>query len=260
MKTGDNHSVEAGGVRRTGAWAEVVLAVLAGLLAGCSNTESEMPREITVRGVAEVTIPPDYVSVSTYVVTLDMDLAKAQAENDRRVRDVLAFVKRLGVEADDLSTGYASLQPKERHERDKPPVFEGYEASKNITVKLRDMTKYDELIAGILGLGVNRIGGISFNSAEEIKKRREARLMAIAAAKEKAQYLAEQLGQKVGKPLWIAEFRKETPLWGGSLGLSNAAISYRPDVPTFADTAQKSLAPGSITVRGEVEVCFELVD
>ncbi len=260
MKAWGNHSVAASNVGRAEARVWVGLAVLAGLLAGCSNTESETPREITVRGVAEVTIPPDHVSVSTNVVTLDMDLAKAQAENDRRVRDVLAFVKRLGVEADDVSTGYASLQPKERQERDKPPVFEGYEASKSITVKLRDMDKYDELISGILGLGVNRIDGISFKSAEETKKRREARLLAVEAAKEKAEYLAEKLGQKVGKPLWIAEFRKETPLWGGTLGFSNAAVFSRSEAPALADTEQRSLAPGSITIRGEVEVCFELVD
>ena len=252
--------MEASLVGRAGARAGMVLAVLAGLLAGCSNTESQPPREITVRGVAEVTIPPDHVSVSTNVVTLDMDLAKAQAENDRRVRDVLAFIKDLGIKADDVSTGYASLYPKERQERDNPPVFEGYEASKRISVKLRDMTKYDELIAGMLGLGVNRIDGISFESAEEIKKRREARLLAVEAAKEKAGYLAQKLGQKVGKPLWIAEFRKETPQWGGSLAFSNAAVFSRSEAPALADTAQRSLAPCSITIRGEVEVCFELVD
>ena len=257
MKTRGNHSMEASHVGRAGARGWAVFAVLAGLLAGCSNTESETPREITVRGVAEVTIPPDYVRVSTNVVTLDMDLAKAQEENDRRVRDVLAFVKRLGIEADDVSTSYASLYPKERQERDKPPVFEGYEASKSITVKLRDMDKYDELVSGILGLGVNRIAGISFESSEEIKKRREARLLAVEAAKEKAEYLAQKLGQKVGKPLWIAEFRKETPQWGG---FSNAAVFSRSEAPALADTAQRSLAPGSITIRGEVEVCFELVD
>jgi len=44
------------------------------------------------------------------------------------------------------------------------------------------------------------------------------------------------------------------------MGFFNAANTYRSDVPTFIDTEQRSLAPGSITVRGEVEVCFELVD
>ena len=257
MKAWGNHSAAASNVGCAEARVWVGLAILAGLLAGCSNTESEAPREITVRGVAEVTIPPDYVRVSTNVVTLDMDLAKAQEENDRRVRDVLAFVKRLGIEADDISTSYASLYPKERQERDKPPVFEGYEASKSITVKLRDMDKYDELVSGILGLGVNRIAGISFKSSEELKQRREARLLAIEAAKEKAEYLAQKLGQKVGKPLWVAEFRWETPQWGGGLNVANVS---RSEAPALADTEQRSLAPGSITIRGEVEVCFELVD
>jgi len=187
-----------------------------------------------------------------------MDLRKAQAENDQQVRAVLAAVEKLGVESHDVRTSYASLSRKERREENKPPVFEGYEAVKSITVVLREMSKYDQLIPAVLEAGVNRIGSVSFGSTEEIEKRKEARLLAIKAAREKAEYLASRLGQKVGKPLWIAEYRRETPGWGGLA--TNAAIFYRAEREAEADTKGGTIAPGSTTIRAQVEVSFELVD
>ncbi len=242
---------------RLAGWLSV--AIVCALVSGCAAvSNNETVREITVMGVAEVMVPPDFVTVSTRVVTLDKDVRKAQAENDARVKAVLALVEKLGVESHDVRTSYASLRTKERREENKPPVFEGYEAVKSITVVLRDMSKYDELISAVLEAGVNRISSVSFGSTEEIEKRKKARLLAIKAAREKAEYLASRLGQKVGKPLWIAEFRRETPTWGSFA--ANAAYFYRPEREAKADTKGGTIAPGSTTIRAQAEVSFELVD
>ena len=236
------------------------------LLCGCTTNvedlyrygvEQPKPREITVRGVAEVVVPPDYVEVRTQVVTLDKDLAKSQAENDEQVKAVLDLVRKMGIAPDDVSTGYTSLGPKEHRVRDQAPVFLGFEATKSITVKLRDLSKYEALISGMLELGVNRITGVSFRSSEELEKRKQARVLAIRAAREKAEYLAEQLGQKVGRPLWVAEFRRETPRMPG---WSNTSFVPSPGGDAKADSEQGTIAPGSITIRAQIEASFELLD
>lgn len=234
------------------------IAVLSMLLSGCASLQQNRTREITVRGVAEVVVPPDYVTIGARVVTLDMDIEKAQAENDEKVRAVLSLVDGLGIAPKDVRTAYVSLRPKERRQENKPPVFEGYEASKSIKVVLRDMTKYEQLLSGMLKLGVNRITGISFGSSKEIEKRREARILAIKAAREKAEYLAAELGQEVGKPLWIAEFRRERVPWDAPW--SNVKSYYAPDREAKADTEVGTIAPGSITIRSQVEASFALVD
>ncbi len=240
--------------------------VVAALLCGCTTSvedlyqyglEKQKPREITVRGVAEVVVPPDYVEVHTQVVTLNKDLARSQAENDEQVKAVLDLVGKMGIAPDDVSTGYTSLGPKEHRLRDQPPVFLGFEATKSITVKLRDLSKYEALISGMLEVGVNRISSVSFRSAQELEKRKEARVLAIKAAREKAEYLAEQLGQKVGRPLWVAEFRRETPRMPG---WSNVAYAYAREGEAEPDSEQGTIAPGSITIRAQVEASFELVD
>jgi len=235
-----------------------VIVVLGALCSGCATLQKTAPREITVLGVAEVVVPPDFVTVRASVVTLNKDVEKAQAENDKKVKAVLSFVRKLGVAPKDIRTEYTSLRPKERRERNKPPVFEGYEASNSITVVLRDMSKYDELLSGVLKLGVNRISGITFRSTQEIKKRREARLLAIQAAREKAEYLASALGQTVGRPRWITEFRRERRPWGSIA--SNVAWVSPSLSQARADTKEGTLAPGSTTIRAQVEVCFALDD
>ena len=237
-------------------------ALLCGCVAGSEplrsghSVEPEKPREITVRGVAEVVVPPDYVQVHTQVVTLDKDLGKSQSDNDEKVRAVLDLVHKMGIAPDDVSTGYTSLGPKEHRLRDEPPVFVGYEATKSISVKLRDLSKYEALVAGMLELGVNRITGVSFCTSEETEKRKEARILAIKAAQEKAEYLAAQLGQKVGRPLWVSEYRPE-PVerpWESN-------VAWRAGGgPAEADTTAGTIAPASITIRAQVEASFELVD
>ncbi len=249
-------------------WGAGVLMVLGILLCGYvvgqgalggrgSQSRDAEPREITVRGVAEVIVPPDFVTMDTRVVTLDMDLTKSQAENDEKVKAVLALIDELGIEPKDVRTSYASLGPKERRERDKPPVFEGYEASKSITVVLRDLSQYEGLLSGMLKLGVNRVSGIKFGATDEIEKRREARILAVRAAREKAEYLARELGQKVGQPLWVAEFKRES---FGPSPMSNAAFFSGREVEAETDSELGTIAPGSITVRAQIEASFELMD
>lgn len=244
-------------MRRFLAAALVSLAIGA-LVAGCCPMRRRGPREITVRGVAEVVVPPDFVHVQASVVTLDQDVETAQTQNREKVKAVLAFVRKLGVEAKDIGTQYTSLQRKERRLRDKPPEFLGYEATNSIRVKLRDMKKYDELVAGVIKLGVNRIGGVDFGATDEIEKRKEARLLAIKAARAKAEYLAAALGQQVGRPLWVSEFRRQQQQWGAPNWASNAAVYIPPGAVGEADTEQGSIAPGSKTIRAQVEVSFRL--
>ncbi len=233
------------------------------LAAGCRHHSRREPRQITVRGVAEIKVPPDHVVVRTRVVTLDKDIEKSQADNDTKVKQTLGFVKKLGVEARDISTEYARLEPKYRRRRDEEPVFEGYEASKSITVTLRDLSKYDRLISGLLKQGVNRVSGITFKSSKEIEHRVKARIQAIKAARAKAKYLAEQMDMSVGHPLWINEFQQSASTrgsWANGRNWASNAGSMAPSSSSSAEADAKhgTIAPGSITIRAWIEAGFEL--
>ena len=191
----------------------VCCVAVAALFLFCASAlqaaDQPQPRTISVSANAEIKLPPDFVIVSVQVVTEDREPAKAQAANDPKVREVLAVLAKLGIPDKDIHTGYASLVPRMHYTPEGRQVSDGYAATKQIEITLHELPNYDALIAGVLKAGVNRIDSVTWGSSKEIETRKQARIMAVKAAKDKAQYMAGELGQKVDKPLSIAEERSE---------------------------------------------------
>ena len=130
------------------------------------------------------------------------------------------------------------------------PIFLGYEASNEITIKLRDLSKYDLLMQTIIKCGVNKLEGPRFCILNEQDKRKEARIQAIKAAKEKADYLAAALQQKVCIPMKISETPEETSY----CSTSNFATFTPPE------EVDSSLIPRNINISSSVDVVFKLCD
>jgi uncharacterized protein YggE len=194
-------------------------------------------------------MPPDYVKILVAVVTTNPQCEAAQSENQRRVASVLEAMKAVPIPSADLSTDYVSLEKKEAELENKPPVFLGYEASCEMTIVLKDLSKYDQVMATVLKAGVNRITGIQFCLEDEPAKRKEARLKAIHAAKDKADYLAAALGQKVGRAIRIEE---------------TVNRSYSANLNTFTYEAPTvvagTLAPKNLSITASVDVVLLLSD
>lgn len=226
-----------------------------------SDTQAPEPRTISVRGRAEIEYPADHMILSASVVAKAQTPDAAQNEARRKATAVLNFVKSLGVDDKDTLTDFATLDDTtdEYDDDDCPrqnPEIE-FTATIGIRVILRDFSKYDELVAGLLKGGVNRIRGISFESTEQVAKAKEARIEAIRAAREKADYLASQLGQKVGHPLEINEVYERKAL-DYSVGYSNS-YQIRQREASFSSNGS-SLSPNRMTAYAEVDVVFELED
>jgi len=161
--------------------------------------------KISVTGSASIEVPPDHVDIRISVSTVDKSYEKAQEENTKKVISTMSMLESLGISKKDMATGYVSLRKKEVERENKTPLFLGYEASTQISFMLRDMSKYDHVIASLTKNGAFDLENVSFGILNEIEKRKEARLMAIKAAKEKAEYLAGALNQKVCDPISISE-------------------------------------------------------
>lgn len=228
------------------------------VLATFAHTQGFDPRRtINVTGDAEVKVVPDEVSINFAVETNNIDLDAARAENDKKVSAVIAMVKKLGVEDKFIQTDYLSVEPRYDYSNGSPNErdrrFLGYYMTKNISVTLRDVSKFEKLVADALRLGTNYIRGISFQTTELRKHRDQARLMAIRAAKEKAIALAGELGQKVGKPITINENNSNIPVYKANRMMQNAVMSDE-----NAGSSGEVIALGQIEVKASVSVVFEL--
>lgn len=94
------------------------------------------------------------------------------------------------------------------------------------------------------------ISRVDHSKIKEFKK--ETRINAIKAAKEKAEYLLEAIGEEVGMPLLIREQYDNSPLSRNSNGFFIANESYRNEV----DLSSVDLQFEKITVSSSVYVKF----
>ena len=229
------------------AWPAVALAQ--------SNIE---PPLITVTGQAEVRVPPDEVLFTLAVENVDRDMLVANKKTDDSVKQILAIARKNNVKPEDVQTSQISVQPKYNtddlgyEERNKVKrVLIGYEVSKTIAIRLRDISRFDDLLADILKAGITRLSNLQFLDSQIRKHRDEARRMAIRAAQEKAKLLTGEIGQSIGPAYSITENS------GSDYGRSNYAQNATTTSGESSD-AESAIAPGSLSITAQVTVRFRL--
>lgn len=169
-----------------------------------ARTAGEMPANISVEGRGEVQAVPDVGQFSFSVLASGATASEVQEASGTKINDILAYLKAEGVEEKDIKTQDYNLYPKYRWEERAcavgmycPPgeqVQDGFEVTQTVTVKVRDTAKAGTLVAGVGDKGATNISGISFVVDDEEALKAQARDVAIADAKAKAEKLADQLG------------------------------------------------------------------
>ena len=115
---------------------------------------------------------------------------------------------------------------------------------------LRDLSKYDELMEGLVDEGINKVDNVVFQSSKLEEYQSEARKMAMKDAKQKANDYVSVLGQKVGKALTISDNSQTyypQPMYEAMrMNKSND------------DAPKETLAVGEINIVANVSVSFIL--
>jgi len=217
------------------------------------------PRLVTVTGDAEVRVVPDEVILTLGVETWDKDLTAAKTENDQRVQRILQLARKFEIESKHVQTDFISIEPR-YEEQWEHRNFIGYFVRKTVVITLRNISRFEDLLSAALA-DANYVLGVEFRTTELRKHRDEARALAIKAAREKANDLAGELGQKAGQPHSIRE--DQTWWWSGygSVWGSRWGGMMTQNVMQTAGgpaTPETSIAPGQITVSARVTVSFEL--
>jgi uncharacterized protein YggE len=241
----------------------ISLAALVALACGVTYAQNTPP-SVDVQAAAEVKVVPDEVLILFGIETSDVKLAASKADNDNRVKKLLAVTQQLKIDPKYVQTDFITIEPWE-HEvyvnNERITRLE-YRVRKKVAVTLREVSKFEDLLSRALEAGVNYVHGVEFRTTELRKHRDRAREMAIQAAKEKAELLAGKLGRQVGEAQRISEYGGGwySPYnWWGS-GYSNysnvqAQMSSQSGNATYGDS---TIALGQITVTASVSVSFVL--
>lgn len=222
---------------------------------------------IHVTGIAEIMVPPDEVVFSLDVTKRNEDMKAAKNEADEVLRKVIELTRRFNIKPENVKTDYISVEKRYQSIRDPArrvydedgdeivtKVFLGYDVSTTVTVKLTELSNFEQFFSEVINTGISEIGSVKFNSSEIIEQRKKAREMAMKAAYEKAAAMAGAIGQSVGKAIYIAEGTIQDPR--ASSGLSNTISTYGGPVTVTEPVA--TFSPGAIRVASQVTVTFLL--
>lgn len=212
---------------------------------------------IQVIGTAEIQVVPDTATLSFTVAEKNQSVAVAKKQNDARIAKVTELAKRFDIAATDVKTDYINVGAATRREKlrgsdsEYTDVPDGFTVSRNLVVKLRDISRFESFLTALLDAGINDVSSVAFTSSELRKYKDQARAQAIRAAKEKAQSLAKEINQTVGKAVSVKENNVES-YRSAATNISQNSFS------TEGGEAAETVSVGAISVRAQIEVKFLL--
>jgi uncharacterized protein YggE len=155
---------------------------------------------------------------------------------------VLAAIKAGGIAERDIQTSRLSLQPQYDPNKGGTARLTGFQATNQVTVRLRDIDNLPAVLDRAISAGANEMSGIEFMVSEQSKLLDQARDDAMADARRKAELYAKAAGAKLGQVVSISE-EGPTP-------------QPRPIQAVRAGAVP--VAPGEQTLRAIVSVSYEL--
>lgn len=202
--------------------------------------------QVTVSGEGKIKVTPDQASITIAIETKGAKSADIKKDNDIAVEKVLQFVKKIKLPKEDVLTQRVSLSPNYDYDKKKS----SFVANQTIVILLRDLSKYDELMEGLVDSGANRIDNVEFKSSKLEQIQSDARKAAIKDAKKRAEDYVSVLGQKIGKALLITDSSQAyypQPMFKASMAMAADGGAQR-----------ETLAVGDIEITANVTVSFIL--
>jgi len=199
---------------------------------------------VSVSGEGLVKVVPDQVTITVRAEHTGKDAKTVKLENDATVNEVFQFLKKVGIKEKHVSSEYINLSKN----YDYNTKSYNFIANQTIQIFLTDISKYEEVMDGLLTTGINRINGVSFSSSKIESLHSEARKRAMLNAKMKAQEYATTLGQSIGKAVTISEFQNTTA----------PPSPYLRSMAMDESSSKQTIAPGELDIVIRVNVIFEL--
>jgi len=203
--------------------------------------------QINVSGEGKVKVIPDEATIEVTVETKGNNAKDVKKQNDIKIEAALKFIKKMNLAPSDFKTQRVALNPQYDYEKKK----HNYNATQTIEILLKDLSKYDELMEGLVDAGINRIDNVTFQSSKLAQYQSEARKLAIKEAKLKAEDYVSVIGQKVGRAITISDNTQNyypQPRYMAMKTMEMADMS----VP------RETLAVGEINITANVTVSFIL--
>ncbi len=235
----------------------IIPLLLAATVAANAQTAAERVPQIHVNGTAVLYLTPDELTLQI-ILLHDNPKAKAAVEEYGTMRDSLLSTLRAFSVGDTNITesGMHFSKVTERDYNSGKVTEEFYRARTTVSITLRNMETYPELIVNLSNIPGISIGSVQYGSSKAVETRHKARLEAVAAARKKAEEMAAVYGATLGKVLLIEE--NTSTYSGGNINFAANTIGDFGIRGGRTDAASLIVADDAIQISASVYVEFEL--
>ncbi len=163
-------------------------------MANTNGSEGQEPRSIVVSGTGRVPVQPDLADLRLGVSVARPTVEAARTDAASTMEAILAAVTEAGVPRRDVRTTLLNVQPRYDYRDGKPPTLTGDELANVVEVTVRELDRLGDVVDGTLRAGATSMDSLSFRVADPTDAERQARILAMAEARARAEVLAEAAG------------------------------------------------------------------
>lgn len=212
------------------------------------NAQFENQPYISVQGEATEYIVPNEILLTISVDEKAGSLEEVRRNGTSKIRKIIDFLKSQDIEERHIQTQFQNIGTVLK--RPNYVELDYFQYRQSINVCLTEIEHYDAILDGLIALGIYNVGSPNFRSTELDDAKLKARNAAMLNAKTKAEQLASQLGQKIGKALFI----QDNPIQNRG----NGGAYMRAEASNMSFDSGPSIATGQLVVEQKVTVYFEL--
>ena len=177
-----------------------------------SSSSASPLRTITVPGEGRVSIRPDLAELRVGISLTEETVQGARTAGAVALQGVLSRLRTLGVKSGDIQTSIISMTPAYVYSNNRNPSrLIGYALTNTVSVTIRDLERVGDVIDGALTSGATTLDNVAFRVANPVPAQRQARELAVADARARAETLAAAAGVQLGGVASISEGGAQTP-------------------------------------------------
>ncbi|MDB5019831.1 MAG: hypothetical protein JWQ28_958 [Pedobacter sp.] len=206
----------------------IALAYIALISISASAQQVDLRKKISVSGTAELEVTPDiiYISISLKEYLKDNN-TKKRVDITELENQLYNAIQQAGIPKENLTVNSLSSYTTATEKKKNPEFL----ASKQYLLKVTDLNKYNTIIGAIdpKGIAYTNIENFEYSKIEGVRK--DLKIKALQAAKSKANYLLESLGNKLGNALDIQEVNNEQfpqPMYRSNVMMMKSADAQAP--------------------------------
>lgn len=160
---------------------------------------------LNLSAYGETRLAPDMATITLGVTAEAPTAAEALRANSVKMNAVIAALKKGGIADRDIQTSGLNLNPQYLYAENQPPKLTGYQASNQVTITVRDLTRLGAAVDAVVGAGATNVGGISFGLQDPSAAENQARLAAVKALQAKAGLYAGAVGGRISRLVSLSE-------------------------------------------------------